>query len=110
LVCLEGDLSFGYKEDGTQNWQQSINSPITDLGILEPSSISPEDDPRLDRSITIVPSSRFITVVDAQRGENLSTITFKEELYSLSTYDSFANCFYAIVNDGLICVQLKIAN
>ncbi|MCB5248774.1 MAG: hypothetical protein WCY87_05080 [Candidatus Cloacimonadales bacterium] len=110
LVCLEGDLAFGYKEDGTQNWQQSINSPITDLGILEPSSISPEDDPRLDRSITIVPSSRFITVVDAQRGENLSTITFKEELYSLSTYDSFANCFYAIVNDGLICVQLKIAN
>lgn len=110
MVCLEGDVAHGYAEDGDEIWQQTINSPITDLGILEPSRISPDEDPRLDRSIIIVPSSKMISVVDAQRGENLSTITFKEDLYSLSAYDSFSNCFYAIVADGLICIQLKIAN
>jgi hypothetical protein len=110
MVCLDGDTAFGFKEDGSQIWQLDISSPITDLGYLEPSRIAPEDDPRLDKSITIVPSSKIINVIDAHRGETLSTITFKEDIFSLSAYDSYANCFYAIVGDGIISIGLKIAN
>lgn len=110
MVYLEGDVAYGFKEDGVQVWQQQISSPITDLGFLEPSRIRPEDDPRLDKPIIIVPSPRIISVVDAHRGESLSTITLKDEIYSLSAYDNYANCFYAIVDDGLICIGLKIAN
>lgn len=110
MVCLEDNQAYGYREDGNQIWQQEVSSPITDIGFLEPSRISPEEDPRLDKSVTVVPSARIITILDAQRGENLSTITFKEQIYSLSAYDNYANCFYAIVDDGLICIGLKIAN
>jgi hypothetical protein len=110
VACLKGDSAFGFKEDGTQIWQMDISSPITDLGLLQPTRIGPEDDPRLDKSIMVIPSTNNITILDAHRGENLSTITFKDVLYSLSAYDSYENCFYAIVDDGLICIGLKIAN
>ncbi|MDD3103119.1 MAG: PQQ-binding-like beta-propeller repeat protein [Candidatus Cloacimonetes bacterium] len=110
LVCLANSQSLGFKEDGTQLWEAELMSIHTNFGSLEPSQIRPEDDPRLDRSITVVPSARFISIFDAFRGENLSTITFKQDLHSVSAYDNYATCFYAIVDDGLICIQLKIAN
>lgn len=110
LVCLEDNQSFGFKENGTQLWEAELMSIHTNYGSLDPSQISQADDPRLDRAITVVPSAKFISIFDAFRGENLSTITFKQELHSLSAYDNYATCFYAIVDDGLICIQLKIAN
>lgn len=110
LVCLEDNQSFGFKENGTQLWEAELMSIHTNYGSLNPSQISQADDPRLDRAITVVPSAKFISIFDAFRGENLSTITFKQELHSLSAYDNYATCFYAIVDDGLICIQLKIAN
>jgi len=110
LVCLKKDIGYGFKDDGTVLWEGELMSPFWDAGALSPSRVGPEDDPRLDRAITVVPSARFITILDAFRGENLSTITFKENIHSMSTYDNYANCFYAIVDDGLICVHLKILN
>lgn len=110
LVCLDDSQSIGFKENGTQLWEAELMSIYTKLGSLEPSQIRQADDPRLDRAITVVPSARFISIFDAFRGENLSTITFKQELHSLSIYDNYGTCFYAIVDDALICIQLNIAN
>lgn len=110
LVCLEDSYSFGFKDNGTQLWEAELTSIHSYLGSLEPRQVVPADDPRLDRAITVVPSAKLISIFDAFRGENLSTITFKQELHSLSAYDNYATCFYAIVDDGLICIQLKIAN
>ncbi len=110
LVCLKDNQSFGFKDSGAQIWEAELTSIHTSAGSLEPSQIGQADDPRLDRAITVVPSAKLISILDAFRGENLSTITFKQELHSLSAYDNYATCFYAIVDDGLICIQLKIAN
>ncbi|MCB5270835.1 MAG: PQQ-binding-like beta-propeller repeat protein [Candidatus Cloacimonetes bacterium] len=110
LVCLEDNQSFGFKDNGTQLWEAELTSIHTNLGSLEPRQVVQADDPRLDRAITVVPSAKLISIFDAFRGENLSTITFKQELHSLSAYDNYGTCFYAIVDDGLICIQLKIAN
>ncbi|MDI3503926.1 MAG: hypothetical protein PWP64_862 [Candidatus Cloacimonadota bacterium] len=110
LVCLGEDKGVGFKDDGTQLWEGELKTPEIKPRSLRPSMVTAEDDPRLDRAITVVPSARFITILDAFRGEKLSTITFKEKIHSISQYDNYANCFYAIVDDGLICIQLKILN
>ena len=110
ISCLEDETGYGYREDGTQIWEMQLGSPYMRPGSLEPCRVGPENDPRLDRPITIFPSARYLWVVDASRGENLSTITFKEDIHSISSYDSYANCFYAIVDDGLLCIHLRIAN
>jgi len=65
-------------------------------------------DPRIDGSLIVVPTQRSILVLDGNSGEKLSEITFKDELQYLSTYDSFQNCFYAVVQDTMICLELKI--
>jgi outer membrane protein assembly factor BamB len=110
VTCLENETGHGFREDGSEVWQMDLGSPFMRPGNHEPSRVGPEDDPRLDRAITIFPSARFLWVVDITRGENLSTITFKDDIRSISAYDSYANCFYAIVDDGLLCIHLKIAN
>ncbi len=110
VVCLEDNIGLGFTGDGTQIWQTGLDSPYMRPGSLEPSYVAPEDDPRLNRAISVFPSAKYISIVDASRGEKLSTITFKEDIHSLSAYDSYASCYYAIVDDGLLCIHLKIAN
>lgn len=109
-VHLEDDSAIGIRDDGSIVWEQDIPSPQEDLGRLKPSRISPDDDPRLARSISVVPSLSHITILDPARGESLSSITFTNEIISLSAYDNYAYCFYAVVDDGILCINLKIEN
>lgn len=110
VSCLENETGYGFREDGREVWQMNLSIPYMRPGSLAPSRVGPEDDPRLDRAITVFPSAKFLWVIDVVRGENLSTITFKDDIRSISSYDSYANCFYAIVDDGLLCIHLNIAN
>lgn len=110
IVYLEKDRAFGIRDDGNVVWEQDLSSPQEDLGRLKPSRISPEDDPRLSRPINVVPSLSQISIIDPTSGESLSSISFTDEVKSLSAYDNYAYCFYAVVDDGILCISLKIDN
>lgn len=110
MVFLESGQSFGFKEDGTELWQSELKSNFQLSKGMCPFGISPEDDPRLSRPILVVPSLKAISIVYPGSGETLSAISFKDDIHRLSAYDSFANCFYAIVDDGILCISLRIEN
>ena len=110
LVCVQSDSAFAFSDSGERIWQKQLFCPQNEGYTLFTSRIGKEDDPRLDRAITVVPSNKNISIVDAYRGEILSSITFRENIHSLSAYDNYANQFYAVVDDALLCIQLKIAN
>ncbi|HNQ43565.1 MAG TPA: hypothetical protein PKI59_04015, partial [Candidatus Cloacimonadota bacterium] len=110
LVCQKDDQAYGFKEDGSLIWEQTLECPHQPASSFIPRVITPEQDPRLDRAITVIPSERSISIFDANRGESLSSITFKEQITNLSRYDSYANCYYAVMENVLLCIQLKIVN
>ncbi|HQQ67993.1 MAG TPA: PQQ-binding-like beta-propeller repeat protein, partial [Candidatus Cloacimonadota bacterium] len=110
MVCLQSDSASAFSEDGKLLWEADMTCPAQASVNLNPLRISGEDDPRLDRPILMIPSREVISIIDAGRGESLSSITFVDDIAAISAYDNFANCFYAIVDDALICIQLKIVN
>lgn len=110
MVCLSSNAAYGFREDGSELWQAEMTCPAVASSNINPLRIGAEDDPRLDRPILMIPSQEVISIVDASRGESLSSITFVEDISAISGYDAYASCFYAIVDDALICIQLKIVN
>jgi len=110
MVCLKSNMASAYREDGSLIWEAEMTCPAESSTNLNPLRIGVQEDPRLDRPILMIPSGEVISIVDAARGESLSTITFVDEIAAISAYDNYANCFYAIVDDALICIQLKIVN
>ena len=110
IVTLANQQVYGLKEDGTVIWQQELPSESKEGARFFPSEIRSSDDPRLDRSIVVIPSRRGISILDPTRGETLSSLTLKQDLQALSVYDSFSNCFYAVVDGAILCIELKIQN
>ena len=110
MVCLANNTAAAYREEGEELWKAEMICPQASTTNLYPLRIDVEEDPRLDRPILMIPAKDMISIVDAARGESFSTITFVDEISSISIYDNYANCFYAIVNQALICIQLKIVN
>ncbi len=110
IVSLSNQQVFGLKEDGTQLWEQNLPTESIKGNLFVLCEIQSTDDPRLDRSIVVMPSQRGISIIDPNRGETLSSLTLKQDLAALSTYDSFANCFYAVVDGAMLCIDLKIEN
>ncbi len=110
LVSLENQQVYGVNDDGTVVWQQNMPTQNTVADRFAPCEIRSSDDPRLDRSILVMPSQRGISVLDPARGEILSSLTLKQDLQALSGYDSFANCIYAVVDGAILCIELKIVN
>lgn len=110
VISLANQQVFGLKEDGTTLWQQNLPTESNADNRSAPCEIRSSDDPRLDRSIVVIPSRRGISILDTARGESLSSLTLKQDLQALSAYDSYANCFYALVDDAILCIELKIEN
>lgn len=110
LVSMANQEVMGLKEDGSIAWQQFLPTQSIVAESFAPCEIRISDDPRLDKSIVVVPSRRGISVIDPARGETLSSLTLKQDLQALSPYDSFANCFYAVVDGAILCIELKIEN
>ncbi|HNW24021.1 MAG TPA: PQQ-binding-like beta-propeller repeat protein [Candidatus Cloacimonas sp.] len=110
IVYLANQQILGLNDDGQQLWQQHLPTESITGDRFIPCIIKNSDDPRLDRSIIVIPSKRGISILDPVRGETLSSLTLKQDLNALSVYDSFTNCFYAVVDDAVLCIELKIVN
>lgn len=110
LVSVAPNQLFAYRDDGLEMWKCGIPVPSEAGKNLNPMRIGIGDDPRLDRPVMVFPSDKALTIMNGTTGESLSSITFTKELEAISAYDNFANCFYAVVDDALICIQLKILN
>jgi len=110
LVSLSDQQVCGLGDDGKEMWHLNLPTECLTGTRFNPSEIQNRDDPRLDRSIVVMPSEKGISIIDPNRGETLSSITLKQELEALSSYDSFANCFYAVVDGAILCIELQIEN
>ncbi|GAB1467744.1 hypothetical protein MASR2M64_04270 [Candidatus Cloacimonadota bacterium] len=110
LVSLANQQVFGLKEDGSEAWKQSLPTESIVADRFMPCEIRNTNDPRLDKSIVVIPSRRGINIIDPSNGETLSSITLRQDLQALSAYDSFDNCFYAVVDGAILCIELKILN
>lgn len=110
MVSVAPNRLFAYRDDGLEIWTSEIPVPSQAAKNLVPMRIGIADDPRLDRPIMVFPSDKALTIMNGNTGESLSSITFTKELRAISAYDNFSNCFYAVVDDALICIQLRILN
>jgi len=72
--------------------------------------ITEDKDKRIDGSLTIVPLERGISVLDSKNGTIMSELQLKEKLLYLSEYDDYEHCFFAVVSNTLLCIELKIVN
>ncbi|MCB5228582.1 MAG: PQQ-binding-like beta-propeller repeat protein [Candidatus Cloacimonetes bacterium] len=110
MVNMENNQLLNLNHKGETNWQLPLQGHAPQHHSLKPIEISNGNNPRLDGSLLIIPNSRGIIALDINTGEAFSEITFKEDLQYLSAYDSFQSCFYAVVQNEIICIDLKILN
>lgn len=110
IISLADQQVLGLNVDGSQVWKLDLPTQNLSSSSFAPCEIQPQDDPRLDRSIMVLPSQRGISIIDPNRGETLSSLTLKQELEAISAYDSYENCFYAVVDGAILCIELKIEN
>ncbi len=110
LISLANQQVLGLRDDGSEIWKLDLPTENISGSRFVPCEISNSDDPRLDRSIVVLASERSISIIDPNRGETLSSLTLKQNLEALSAYDSFENCFYAVVDGAILCIDLKIEN
>ncbi len=110
VVALENRQLLGLKDDGSLIWTQDVNAYLSDRSHLQALEITNADNPRIARSITVIPLERGLSVVDSHRGENLCELKLTQKLQYFSDYDRFDSCFYAVVADAILCIELKIIN
>lgn len=101
---------LGLKNDGSPAWTAVTNRESGAADTPRALELTNANDARIDGSILVIPEERGLSILDSGRGEKLSNLVLIDELKYLSTYDSFANCFYAIAGSSLICLELKILN
>ncbi|HRY83425.1 MAG TPA: PQQ-binding-like beta-propeller repeat protein [Candidatus Cloacimonadota bacterium] len=101
---------IGIRNDGSPAWTAVTNRESGAADKPATAELTNSNDARIDGSILVIPEERGLSVLDSSRGEKLSGLTLIDELKYLSAYDSFANCFYAIAGESLICLELKILN
>ncbi|PKN78914.1 MAG: hypothetical protein CVU48_06885 [Candidatus Cloacimonetes bacterium HGW-Cloacimonetes-1] len=111
LLALLADKGLvSIKTGGEIQWRSDIPILLPHKDITHPVELTNAEDPRLDGSILVIAEEKGISVLDTIRGELLSRITFKEKLQYLSDYDMLNNCFYAVVADEILCINLNIEN
>jgi hypothetical protein len=110
VVILDNHKVLGIKETGQTVWSRSLTVHPGERTHLLPLELTNTDDPRIDRGITVIPLEKGIGVVDSHRGELLSELTLTEKLQYLSAYDHFDSCFYAVLEDAILCIGIKLVN
>lgn len=110
VVNLSDKQMVGVTRDGRIAWESKLETGVSTPAYLHNIELTNQDDPRIDGSITVIPLQKGISVVDSQRGTMMSELTLKEKLQFLSGYDQFDSCFYAVVANAILCIELKIMN
>lgn len=110
LISLQDQRVLGLNNKGETLWEQTLTGENKVFHSLKPIEINNGSNPRLDGSLMVLPSNKSITALNPNTGEKYSELTFNQDLQYLSAYDSFQSCFYAVVKDAIICVELKVLN
>ena len=110
ILILENNQSVAVKDDGKIIWEQDLGYVNPQIGYRHLMELNNDHDPRLDGSVILIAEDKGITVLDSARGQQLSKISFRGKLQYLSDYDRFDNCFYAVVGDEILCIELRIQN
>jgi hypothetical protein len=111
LIAFLDDGQINCLNSGGQiSWSKSRAEILSGKQTLAPCEIDNANDPRINNSILLVPAERGLYVYDVNSGRLLSELAFKNRLQYLSAYDAFDNCFYAVVADGVLCINLDIMN
>lgn len=109
-LYLSNNKMIAIDEKGNLKWTLTLAANVESSPHLDLIVITPKKDRRIDRSITVVPLERGISVLDSQQGLVMSELLLKEKLLYLSDYDDYNNCFYAIVGNKLVCIKLNVVN
>jgi hypothetical protein len=109
-LYLSNNKMIAIDEKGNLKWTLTLAANVESSPRLDLIVITPKKDRRIDRSITVVPLERGISVLDSQQGLVMSELLLKEKLLYLSDYDDYNNCFYAIVGNKLVCIKLNVVN
>ncbi|MDZ4121270.1 MAG: hypothetical protein U1C33_02525, partial [Candidatus Cloacimonadaceae bacterium] len=110
VLILENNKSIAIRDDGKIIWEQELGIVNPQAGYRHLLELNNDDDPRLDGSVLLIVEDKGISVLESVRGQQLSKITFRGKLQYLSDYDRFDNCFYAVVGDEILCLELRILN
>jgi hypothetical protein len=110
IVNLADHRIMGISFNGKKMWEQNIDSCGTEGQMLPAVEITNENDPRMDGSITVVPSAKAISVISSASGEIMAKIPLTEDLKFFTDYDANASCFYAVIQNSLACVRMKVSN
>ena len=94
-----GDLNWGYDLNETY----FSNNPFS----AKPLQITNNEDKRLLTSITLLPVSREILILDDMTGELLFALDFEETIYFLSDYDQLENAIYVAYGNKISKVLLE---
>lgn len=110
IAHLADNRILGIGFEGNRVWEQQISSCGLEGTMLPAEEITNEDDPRVDGSITVVPSTKAISVLDSGNGDIMAQIPLKEDLKYFSGFDAYASCFYAVIQNSIACVRMKVSN
>lgn len=111
ILLLEDNTMLGYSDKGSQLWQQTWKAEKDyQAQYLYSHELTGDHNPRIDGSITVIPSHSGILAIDSNSGEKMSEISLREPLQYISGYDSFASCYYAVAGNSVFCINVKIQN
>ncbi len=109
-ITLSNGNTLGLDPQGNEVWSQdlqALSDEKANLGMIE---ITPAQDKRIDKSVSVIPLKRGMAILDSQQGKMMSELALAGELRFLSHYDDYNSCFYAVAGDSLVCVDLNIVN
>lgn len=110
IAHLQDNRILGIGFDGNRMWEQKISSCGQEGTMLPAEEITNEDDPRVDGSLSVVPSTKAITVLNSSNGDIMAQIQLKEDMKFFSGYDTDASCFYTVIENSIACVRMKVSN
>lgn len=109
-LTLANGMILGLDQQGNVAWTRDLPATLDDRAYLRMIEITPLQDKRIDKCITVIPLKRGIVVLDSQQGVVLSELQLDNDLGFLSRYDDYNNCFYAVLGKSLVRVNLNIVN
>lgn len=109
-ATLANGNTLGLDLRGNEVWSQSLQALANEKSNLTMLEITPAQEKRIDKNLTVLPLRRGLAILDSQQGKLMSELALPEELRYISKYDDYNSCFYLVTQDSLVCVNLNIVN